>query len=259
MFIMNTLITHKKDGIGWIQFHRPAVRNAVNQEMMAELEHVITEWEQDETLQVVVLYGDEKAFVSGGDVEAFHQIHTKEEIYPVMKRMGDLLQRISELKCITIAAVEGIAVGGGCEVVTSCDFCLASKKAKFGMIQSRIAITTGWGGASRLMNKIGKPNALKMLITGEVIDVERAKEMQLVDEVIESSHFLEEVQVFAQQFVLPSPMIGRAYKEVALALEQGTPLSAFAKIEATNCADCWEAEEHVQAVERFLAKRNKVD
>jgi enoyl-CoA hydratase/carnithine racemase len=117
--IMQTLITEQKNSVGWIRFHHPDVRNAVNLQMMQELEDVLTKWKSDTNVKVLVLTGDERAFVSGGDLTEFHKLKTADAIQPVHARMGRLLDVLERLGKPTIAAVGGAAVGGGCEIAVS--------------------------------------------------------------------------------------------------------------------------------------------
>ncbi|WP_168188708.1 enoyl-CoA hydratase/isomerase family protein [Thermoflavimicrobium daqui] len=250
---MKTLVFSKKDGIGWIRFHRPEVRNAVNLQMIEELEQVITKCEQDDTLHVLIFSGDERAFVSGGDVREFHQLEKKEEIYPIMFRMGQLLERMDQLNCLTIATVEGTAVGGGCEILTSCDLCVASEKAKFGFIQVHLKITTGWGGAGRLTRKIGSGRALYLLLTGEIISATKAYELQLVDHLYKQENFRDEVTALAEHLAsIPSKVI-QTYKQIAR-LNGATPTFP---LEAESCSILWEGKEHRQKVEEFLRRTDR--
>ncbi|MGA9172830.1 MAG: enoyl-CoA hydratase/isomerase family protein [Thermoactinomyces sp.] len=256
---METLVVRKQKQIGWIRFHRPDVRNAVNLAMMGELESVIREWKKDRDLKAIVFFGDERAFVSGGDVAEFHQWTKREEVFPVMRRMGALLEEIAQLDLVTVAAVEGVAVGGGCEIATSCDFCLASPNARFGMIQVRLGITTGWGGAGRLMRKIGRSRALSCLLTGKMLNAAEAKELGLVDDLLPQDGFRSHVERYVERLTeAPAPVI-RAYKQIARQVESDQVQSTY-EIEAEHCAVCWESDEHRLAVESFLnrtrAKKN---
>lgn len=251
---METLQVKKTGKTGWIRFNRPAVRNAVNLKMMEELESIWDEWEKDEQLQAVVFYGDEKAFLSGGDVEEFHQMTKQEEIQPVMQRMGKWLERIYRSRLLSIAAVEGAAVGGGCEFTASCDFCLASDTARFGMIQVNLHITSGWGGASRLMKKIGPSQALSVLLSGEVMDAQKAYEKGLVDQLWERDFFWEEAKRFVQSLVKGSPEVTARYKSLASSVREGKDTSELFLKEAENCAILWESENHYQAVSDFLKR-----
>lgn len=254
---MQTLIVRKSGKAGWIRFNRPEVRNAVNLQMIEELEEIWNRWEKDPQLQAVVFYGDQRAFLSGGDIAEFHQRTRKEEIQPIMERMGKLLEKIHTSRLITIAAVEGAAVGGGCEFVASCDFCLASKSARLGMIQVNLHITSGWGGASRLMQKIGPSRALTMLLSGKVLDARAAYEKGLVDELLEPQSFWDKTEEFVQSIVKASPEVARYYKSLANEVRQGKRSSELLWREADYCTTLWEADIHREAVETFLARTRK--
>lgn len=250
---MSTLIIQKNRPICWIRFHRPEVRNAVNQQMMSELENLLAEIEHDPQCKVLILAGDERAFVSGGDVDELHRYERKQEIQPIMERMGRILERIRNLNALTIACVEGAAVGGGCEIVATCDLCFAAPTARFGMIQVNLGITTGWGGAGRLMQKIGPANALSMLLTGQIFSAIEAKEKGLVDELVEGKPLDEAVQAFAERVAqAPLPIIA-FYKKLA---QKGGGEGSL-ELEAEQCAQLWETEEHRQAVRTFLERRQR--
>jgi enoyl-CoA hydratase/carnithine racemase len=253
MFNMRTLLVEKKDGIGWIRFHRPEARNAVNLEMMYELEEIIEEWKKDPDLRVVVFRGDRTAFVSGGDIAEFHQM-SREEIQPVMRRMGAILERIGEWEVVTVSAIEGPAVGGGCEIAVSTDLCLASERAIFGMIQVNLGITTGWGGGSRLLRKIGISSGLELLLTGERISGTRAWELGLVDRLLPDERFDEELHSYIRRLSEAPPEVVQAYKRLAIEVGRGVPSSELFVKESENCASGWNTERHRKAVESFLRR-----
>jgi enoyl-CoA hydratase/carnithine racemase len=255
MFKMQTLLVRKQGPIQWIRFHRPDVRNAVNLQMMGELEQVLTEIEQDSQCKVVIFSGDERAFVSGGDLDALHQYGHKHEIQPIMERMGRILERVHGLAPLTVAFVEGAAVGGGCEIVASCDLCFASATARFGMIQVKLGITTGWGGAGRLMRKIGPARALPLLLTGQILSAPEAKASGLVDVLLDGERADQAVQEFAEQVAKAPLEIIRFYKGLAEEVNRGVPTAELYAREAEQCASLWESEEHAQAVREFLARR----
>lgn len=253
---MQTLLVEEKGEIVWVRFHRPEVRNAVNLLMMSELEQLTEQWINEQKVKVVIFCGNERAFVSGGDLEEFHKREKKEEIFPVMRRMGKLLTKWEEMNVITIALVEGAAVGGGCEIATSCDFCFASKSATFGMIQVKLGITTGWGGATRLMHKIGVPRALDLLLTGKRITAEKAYEIGLVDYLV-AKDIYQEVEDYAKQLSNAPHKAIKAYKAIAKMVKKGALSSDLFELEADSCAILWETEEHRQAVEEFLQRTRK--
>lgn len=252
---MKTLKLQIENGVGWIYFHRPKVRNAVNQTMMEELEKVLDDWEENKEVKAIVFAGDEHSFVSGGDLNEFHKLTKKEEIYPVMQRMGQLLMRIEKFEKPTIAAVEATAVGGGCEVAVSCHFILASEKATFGFVQRRLGITTGWGGGSRLLRRVGRSKGLYLLLTGERVSSKQALQYGLVDQVISVEGFRESVQAFAEKISEGSLAVIQEYLRISKGLIEGLSPEELVQMESLACSTLWESEEHYQAVESFLSKK----
>jgi 3-hydroxypropionyl-coenzyme A dehydratase len=251
---MNTLRTVVTNRVGWIRFHRPHVRNAVNGVMMDELEEQLTRWQNDDHVSVLVLAGDERTFVSGGDLSEFHALTTEEAVYPVMERMGRILDLLQQWGKPTVAAVEGTAVGGGCEIAASCDFRLASERASFGFIQSRLGITSGWGGGSRLLEQVPRDRALFWLMTGERFDARMAQRWGWVTEVLSANRFEEEVQQFAEKLARTSLSVLKAY----LQLSRLSPDTDRTDWEARSCARLWESDEHQQAVEDFLRRTGRL-
>lgn len=257
--MMKTIIHKKHNGVATVQFHRPEVRNAVNRQMMSEMEQLLLEWEKDDQLKMIVFQGDTKAFVSGGDLEEFHQLHTCTEVEPVMKRMGTILERIHQLPILTIARIEGPAVGGGCEIAMSCDWVVASPKAKLGMIQVHLGITTGWGGATRLMKKVGTSAAMKILLSGKRYSALEAFQLGMVDFLLDKDDIPFEVQFnnwFTPWTQLPLGLI-QQYKQIGRQIEEGVPSTHLYALEAKSCGILWETEEHRQAVDSFLLRRDK--
>ncbi|TCP70447.1 enoyl-CoA hydratase/isomerase family protein [Baia soyae] len=256
---METVMYHKKGDVAIVQFHRPTVRNAVNQQMMSELEQLLSEWEQDPQIKIIVFQGDKNAFVSGGDLEEFHQLHTCAEIEPIMKRMGGILERIHQLPALTIARVEGPAVGGGCEIAMSCDWVVASDHATLGMIQVRLGITTGWGGAARLMKKVGSSTAMNILLSGKRYSAREGMELGMVDFLLdeEDKSFEDQFDHWLHPYTKLSCSLIRHYKQLAKQVEKGASSSELFEREATKCGLLWETEEHRLAVDSFLIRRGR--
>lgn len=255
---VQTLITEQKKGVGWIRFHRPDVRNAVNLQMMQELEEVLLRWRSDSSVKVLVLAGDERAFVSGGDLTEFHRMKTANAIQPIHSRMGRLLDELERIGKPTIAAIDGAAVGGGCEIAVSCDFRFASETARFGFIQAGLGITTGWGGGSRLIRLVGRSKALSLLLTGERIDSTQALRYGLVDRVVPSGRLEEEVQRFAETIArTPLPVI-EAYMDLANRVRDGAGPQKLTEWESWTCSQLWESDAHHQAMEDFLRRTGRL-
>ncbi|GGE22724.1 2,3-dehydroadipyl-CoA hydratase [Marinithermofilum abyssi] len=254
---METLKVYREGAAGWIQFNRPLVRNAVNRQMMQELEEQIRLWEQDDRVKVLVLTGNARGFVSGGDLDELHQHSTAEEVYPFMRRMGQVLHCLHQLEKPTVAAVQGAAVGGGCEIAASCDFRLASENARFAFVQSRMGITSGWGGGSRLLSQMDRGIALRWLLTGDWISAREAWEAGWVHQLVPDDSFTAHVQRFADNLCHASLGVITNYVRLVRASVQGAALESLAEMEARSCSQLWETEEHRQAVKSFLQRRDK--
>lgn len=255
--MLETIQTEIRAGVAYLHFSRPEVRNAVNRRMMIELEDMLNRWEKDPEIQVIVLLGDKKAFASGGDLVDLHQLKKKEEIYPVMQQMGRVLSKLTQMKALTIAAVEGYAVGGGCEIAVSCDWIIASPSAKFGMIQERLGITTGWGGAGRLMRKVGVTRAEYLLLSGEIISAEEAERIGLVDRILVADDWREAIEQLAIKIAAHPEILRRTYQHLASLHREGRWVPEDYLREAESCATLWETERHRLAVEDFMRRKRK--
>ena len=148
---------------------RPEVRNALNPGAMAEFAAAVERAHALPGLLALIVTGAGKAFISGGDVAELRTVTTEADAEKMITLMGNALDRLAALPCLTIAAMEGPARGGGCEIALACDWRVAAEDADLGFVQIRLGITTGWGGASRLYRLVGYPCALDLLTLGRVL------------------------------------------------------------------------------------------
>nr|NIR88008.1 enoyl-CoA hydratase/isomerase family protein [Candidatus Bathyarchaeota archaeon]NIT60327.1 enoyl-CoA hydratase/isomerase family protein [Fodinibius sp.]NIV15058.1 enoyl-CoA hydratase/isomerase family protein [Fodinibius sp.]NIY28909.1 enoyl-CoA hydratase/isomerase family protein [Fodinibius sp.] len=170
--------------------NRPKSHNAINFGVMDELEDLLDELEQDSTIRCFILSGSGKeTFVSGGDLREFHTIKTAEDAKPMARRMLAILKRIEKLPCWTIAAINGAAYGGGCEMMLAFDFRMATPHATFGFTQGKFYLPPGWGGLTRLVEKVGRSTALLWLAEAKVIDAQTAQRHNLIDDITGSSNW----------------------------------------------------------------------
>lgn len=235
--------------------HRPVAHNAVNFEVMDALESLLSELENDSEVRCLILQGNEKAFISGGDLQEFHTIKTAEEAKPMAKRMLSILQRIERLPCWTMACVNGPAYGGGCEIMLAFDFRIASDQATFGFTQGKFYLPPGWGGLTRLVERVGRSTALRLLAEAAVIDGETALNHQLIDRLEPADQLQKETQKWANTLCHN----GRDYIET---LKKGALRLTEARWEAIKkelepFAQFWEDEHHHQRVEKFLNRKKK--
>jgi enoyl-CoA hydratase len=180
MSYQNILVeTH--DSVGLIRLNRPDALNALNSDLIAELNQALDGFESDEAIGCIVLTGSEKAFAAGADIKEM-QSKSYMDTY-----MGDFIgtwERITTVRKPVIAAVAGYALGGGCEMAMMCDFILAADTAKFGQPEINLGVMPGAGGTQRLTRFVGKSKAMEMCLTGRMMDAEEAERAGLVSRVV---------------------------------------------------------------------------
>ncbi|MGE8204193.1 enoyl-CoA hydratase/isomerase family protein [Heyndrickxia sp. NPDC080065] len=249
-FIINL---HSSGILEW-KINRPEKRNAVNFNVIAGLETVLDRAENDNNVKALVITGEgEYAFCSGGDLDEFHQLKTEEEAYSMLSKMGLNLYRLATLSKPTLALINGTAVGGGCEIATACDFRIAKTGSKLGFIQGKLGITTGWGGASLLYEKIPSHSALKILLEANIYSAEELKELGFIHQVYPTVN-VDTAYQFLREIVKNDMNVLKSYKQVLISRWQSTNLFSRIDQEIRQCSMLWEKEEHHQAVSKFLSK-----
>src|SRR3989304_3814983 len=184
---MSLVTTSKSDGICTVKINRPDKLNAMNMDVAKELVNIFENLGKDDTVKVIILTGEgDKAFSAGADIEYMSKISPDEsEEYA---KLGQLVTAtVENVKQPTIAAVNGFALGGGCELAMSCDIRIAANTAKMGQPEVTIGIPPGWGGTQRLMRIVGIAKAKEMVYTGKMIKAEEAREIGLVNQVVRMS------------------------------------------------------------------------
>ena len=180
---------HIENSIATFTIDRPEMRNAVNQAVMEGLEQFLDQIEDNQAVSFAVITGaGDRAFCSGGDLAEFHDFRTAVEVFPMLSKMAGLLYRVATLPMPVIAVVNGTAVGGGCEIATACDYRIVSSSTKAGFIQGRLAITTGWGGATLLFEKDGKHDRVfRLLAEAEIHTADQLLDAGWATELYEGS------------------------------------------------------------------------
>ena len=253
---MSREILVEKNDRGYMKLvlNRPEKRNAVSYQLMEELEEAIDNASQDESVKVLVVTGSgDRAFCSGGDLSEFHSLYTEDEAYGMLSKMGGILYKIATFKKPTIAILNGSAVGGGCELAAAFDFRLARSGVKLGFVQASLGITTGWGGASLLLEKISQQSAMQLLLNGTIYTAEKAKQMGFIDEIIDGN--LEEWEHFVETMLTRELGVLEAYKQLVINKFEVANLRGRMETEIRECSKLWETEAHHQAVANFLNKK----
>ncbi len=240
--------------IGVLTVNRPQVRNALNLEGMIDFAAAIEQAYADPDLHVLIVTGAGKTFISGGDLSDLHGYNTEDDARRMITLMGNALNSLSDLPCITIAAMEGAARGGGVEVALACDWRVMADDADLGFVQIRLGLTTGWGGAARLMQLVGYARALDLLTSGHVISASEAYYRGIVTHLAQSGDTLQTAIRMGEALAQHDPAAVRAYKRILKAAEHSQ--DAAQRIERNAFPRLWTAETHVNAVEIFLRRRS---
>lgn len=181
-----------KENIAILRFNRPEVHNSINEQAMEQWEKHLDKIEADSKIRTIILTGaGSKTFCSGGDLRYFESLKTYDECLGMSKRMQAILERLIYGKKVVIGAANGQALGGGCEVLTACHFRIAASHVTFSLRQAPNGIITGWGGGKRLFKQIGRSAALRLLLTGETIDVDEAMRIGLIDSSVEPGDLMQ--------------------------------------------------------------------
>jgi len=249
-----SLLYEKRDLIGFVTFNRPKVLNALNRKTMEELNHILISAREDDEVRVLILTGaGEKSFVAGADISEL-AVQT-----PVSGRETALfgqsvLHRLETLGKPSIAAINGFALGGGCEVALACSMRLASKTAKLGQPEVKLGILTGYGGSQRLSRLCGKGVAHEMCLTGEMISADEALRIGLVNHVYEPAELLPAAEALAKKIIANAPL---AVKFTMEAIERGVemPQEEGQFLEATLFGIVASTEDMREGTRAFLEKR----
>lgn len=245
----------EKDGkIATITINRPEALNALNREVLLELDSIVGEISLQEDINAVIITGaGNKAFVAGADIAAMRNM-TPLEAKEFALLGQSVFAKIENLNKPVIAAVNGYALGGGCELAMACDLRIASENAKFGQPEVKLGITPGFGGTQRLLWLVGKARAKELIYTGGMIEAQKAKEWGLVNEVVPQEELLAKAKDMAQKIIANSPVAVRLSKE---AINKGLELfmSLTCAYEAEIFADCFAAEDQKIGMDAFLNKK----
>ncbi|HEY8563953.1 MAG TPA: enoyl-CoA hydratase-related protein [Beijerinckiaceae bacterium] len=202
------------DGVALVRLNRPGARNALSPAMRERLAAVFRELAADESVRCVVLAGSEKVFAAGADVKAMAEMTASGMMLRGSERTWAPLKDFPKP---LIAAVNGWALGGGCELAMHADIIVAGEGAKFGQPEIKVGIIPGAGGTQRLTRAVGKFKAMKILLTGEPVTAREAEAMGLVSEVVPDDEVLERALNLARSIAVLPPIAARKIKELVLA------------------------------------------
>lgn len=243
------------DGIFLFTLNNPEKRNAMNYEMMDALENAIETCKNDQAVKAFVITGaGEEAFCSGGDLSIFKNLITEEDAFYMLSKMSRILFKLLTLPKPTVACLNGVALGGGCELASACDFRLAKKDGKAGFVQGKLGITTGWGGGSIILEKLIPANALKMLLEAKIHSVEELQQFGFIDAIYEGDKIIQ-LTSFLERISSLDGEVLTAYKLMLIRKWESTDLEDRMLQEVKQCSKLWAKDSHHQKVNDFFNRK----
>jgi enoyl-CoA hydratase len=249
-----TVLYKKQDGIAYITLNRPQVLNALNKRAIADLKAAFEDARDDSEVHGVILTGaGDKAFIAGADINEV-ATDTPVQAEEKTRRGQGLMTLIENLGKPVIAAVNGFALGGGCEAALASTMRLTSENAKFGLPEVKLGIMPGYGGTQRLPRLVGKGVALQLILTGGMIDAQEAYRIGLVNEVVKPTELISRAEAILKKIAANAPL---SVKYALQAVNNGveTSLSEGLLLEASLVAICTSTEDKKEGTSAFLEKR----
>lgn len=246
-----------EQGDGWVllTLSRPKVLNALNQALLDELDEAITWIEKNDDVRVVIMTGaGEKGFVAGADISELRQLKSAEEAEKLARKGQRLFSRIENLSKPVIMAINGYALGGGCELAMSGDILIASENARFGQPEVNLGVIPGYGGTQRLARAIGKNMAKYLCMTGDMIDAQEAYRLGLVQKVVPQEELLNEAKKCAAGLAQKAPLAIR-YLKKAISGGSEVDLETGLHVEAAYFGITFDTEDRIEGMDAFLEKR----
>lgn len=250
-----TIKTENQNGIFIITINRPEKLNALNKTVFSELDQVMNTVENDAGIKGVIITGEgAKAFVAGADISEFLEINEKDAA--TLAYTGQqVFFKIENCSKVVIAAVNGFALGGGCELAMACHFRLAADNAKFGQPEVNLGLIPGYGGTQRLTMLVGKGKAMEMILSGSIISADDALDWGLVNYVTSPAELLGKTKEILQNILSKSPIA--VQKAIAAINASGHNQEGF-KNEVALFAEAFNSTDKKEGVAAFLEKRKPV-
>jgi len=253
---MSMITTSKDEGVCIVKINRPTKLNAMNIDVAKEIISTFQQLDKDDSVRVIVLTGEgDKAFSAGADIEYMSKISADEsEVYAKLGQ--EVTATIENVSKPTIAAVNGFALGGGCEVAMSCDIRIASENARMGQPEVTIGIPPGWGGTQRLMRIVGVAKAKELVYTGKMIKANEAKEIGLVNNVVPLESLMDEVMSMAKTIASNATLAVRMSK-TAINKGRNADLDTGLGVELLAWRNCFSDPDREKRMTDFVNKSKK--
>lgn len=250
---METILIAKEGHVATITINRPKALNALSTQVLTELNTALDEVAADRDVYALVITGaGEKSFVAGADIAEMKD-KSVEEAAAYGKFGNDVFRKIETFRCPVIAAVNGFALGGGCELAMSCDIRIASQQAVFGQPEVGLGITPGFGGTQRLARLVGAGIAKEMIYTARNIKADRAEQIGLVNKVVAAEELMPTVMKMAAGIAKNAP-IAVAYAKKAINEGLQTDIDSGIAIEVEEFSNCFATEDQTYGMTCFLEK-----
>ena len=251
---MNNLLFEVENEIAVVTINRPKALNALNSETLQELNETFNEIRKRKDIKVVILTGGgDKSFVAGADISEMVNA-TPQEGRAMSMLAYETFNMIEEIPQVTIAAVNGFALGGGCEISMACDIRVASNKARFGQPEVGLGIIPGFGGTQRLPRLIGKGRAKELIFTTDMIKADEAYRIGLVNKVVEAEELMDFCKEMAEKIKSKASYAVTLAKQV-INLGMDVDLSTGIQLEANTFASTFETHDKKEGMTAFLEKR----
>ena len=248
---MSVLVEHLSQNVGLIKISKPQILNALSSAVLNDLLSAIETINADADLRVIIITGEGKAFVAGADISEMKDMSSKEACdYALLG--AKLFQKIELLEKVTIAAINGFALGGGCELAMACDIRISSEKAKFGQPEVGLGITPGFSGIRRMMEIVGEVKAKEYIFSGRVFDAQEAERIGLVNKVVPADSLMEECQKIAEEIASKSFNAVITSKKVMNALKDN--VDEKVRLQSECFADCFKHKDQKAGMNAFLNK-----
>lgn len=245
-------ILENKDGIGLLTINRPQLNNALDKQSWSELAEAVQIVKEDRNMRVLIITGaGEKAFVAGADI---NWLKERDALDILEGGPQAVLFQLEKLPKPVIAAVNGYAIGGGCELALACDIRVASEKAKFGQAEINLGILPGGGGTQRLSRLVGKGKAKELIYTGDIINAFEAERIGLVNKVVAPETLMDEAFAMARKIAAKGPVALKIIKGV-IDIGSGTDFATGLAYEQFGQAILFATEDRMEGINAFLEKR----
>lgn len=247
-----TLLANLEDNTLVITINRPDKLNALNKDVIADLDRVMEEvYNKPEIKSVIITGAGQKSFVAGADISEFTSLSATEGA-ELARRGQQVFDKIENSPKPVIAAVNGFALGGGCELALSCHFIIATDNAKFGQPEVNLGLIPGYGGTQRLTQVVGRNRAMQLLMTGEIFSAKDAEQYGMVNKVVEADKLIETCKSILQVIHTKAPL---AIAKVIQCVNYFDHTQAGYDFEVQQFGECFATEDKNEGTSAFLEKR----